>query len=525
MKRLKQVMGIFIIVVGVCLVVSYVAFPRFPTNPDIILVTVDTLRADHLGCYGYKIAQTPNIDRLAERGTVFFHATTPLPRTTPALASLLTGLWPHHHDSREVGQSISSVPLLSEILKRRGYITLGVSASSVASTKVGLDRGFDQFVLEINGQAELITRQALDVFQKFSSEKPTFLWIHYKDPHSLYFPPSPWRDNADGKRCMELVQSVVDHHRWLSGHVFSDQQGIASHALDSCTEMYDAEIAYTDFHIGQLFAGLEQTLRFEEMLIIFTSDHGENLGEDALFYEHGPSLHDASVRVPLIIAGPGIAQQVDDQIVRLEDIMPTLLELLGEPRKNRPTMDGTDFSGRLSRWKLWRPDDNRVALVESGSSLHSHNFSYIHSGRADAFHCLNGKRFSLCGKPGEEPKLYDHVNDPFLKKDVSSEYPEAREHLLQARKFWRPEEVRERAVRTVRFKLVERPLLDGGYRQYLYDLEKDPEENKDVSSAYPNMLARLQTLLNQWSAELPAYEFPNRSPEELETLRSLGYIQ
>ncbi len=178
-------------------------------NPDIVLITVDTLRADHLGCYGYEAAQTPIVDGLAKKGMIFLQAMTPLPRTTPALASVLSGLEPHHHGSREVSQAISSIPLLPELLAQQGYITLGLTANSVAGPRQGLDRGFDRFRIEHTASAEEVNLAALEMLREFPRDVPKFLWVHYFDPHRPYLPPAPWpKDFGGGNRVWSYITPI-----------------------------------------------------------------------------------------------------------------------------------------------------------------------------------------------------------------------------------------------------------------------------------------------------------------------------
>lgn len=498
-----------------------------PERPNILLITVDTLRADRLGYAGHGQANTPNIDRLAREGTVFLQATTPFPRTTPALASLLSGRWPQNHGSREVGQKMEEgVPLLSQLLQDQGYQTLGLTANGAAGKPQGFARGFDRFATDKdlpNRRATFVTDLALEMLAEVDAEEPLFLWAHYVDPHYPYSPPKPWSKTENPAPCRELFQ-LSNSGRLKAGWVFSDREGISSQARESCLELYDAEIAYTDHEIGRLLAGLDEAGRLEGSLVVFTADHGDNLGEEGLFYQHGPNLHDASMRVPLIFRGPGIAAQVDEGIARLEDVMPTLLSLLKFEKDRQPEMDGEDLSRRLRRRGLLPRKDERMALAESGSALMLHSYDNLHSGRQHERHCLNGPRFSLCGKPGEEPGLYDHEADPDLTVDLSAEYPEEKRQLEAARQIWPPEQARERAVRGERFKLVERPRLRGGYRSYLYDLEADPEGTQDVSARFPDEKKRLERILAEWTTGLPNYGVTERSQEQLDTLRALGYI-
>ncbi len=175
-------------------------------RPNIILITIDTLRADHVGAYGYAVGATPSIDRLAEQGRMFLQATTPFPRTTPAIASLFTGLQPYHHGSREIWQPFTRGTTLAEILQAEGYTTVGVSANPAAGGRQHLDRGFDAFV-EADAlpqdSAEHVVDAALELLQRVDAGRELFLWVHFMDPHFPYEPERLSRHNrrrrsADG---------------------------------------------------------------------------------------------------------------------------------------------------------------------------------------------------------------------------------------------------------------------------------------------------------------------------------------
>lgn len=514
-------------------VLSLSSAPRAPEGTNLLIITVDTLRADRLGAYGHAAAGTPVVDALAARGMLFTEATTPFPRTTPALASLFTGLWPYRHGSREVGQAMDEeVTTLAQVLSARGYTTVGVCANGAAGVKQGLSRGFGRF-LEYEdlptGLARSVTDSALAEVAQVPAGEPLFLWVHYIDPHFPYLPPAAWAEKSEGAACRKLVKDL-DADRWSVGEMFVDVDGIASKALEACRHLYDREIAYTDAEVGRLLDGLREAGRLEPGLVVFTSDHGENMGEAGLYYEHGPSVNDASLRVPLVVAGAGVGAGVDGGTIRLEDLMPTLLGLLGVAGEELPAMDGADLSRRLAqglsrRWG-WGGREP-VAFAESGSALLPETTTYVLSGRLHALHCLNAGAFSLCAKGRRGvPRLYDHEADPRLTTPVDDRFPEEKALLLAGWERWKPEGARERTVRTTRFKLVEEPRWRGGYRRRLYDLAADPAETRDVSREHPEAVRRLAALLEAWTRGIGDGQEPGeRDAEDLETLRALGYVQ
>jgi arylsulfatase A-like enzyme len=488
--------------------------------PDVILVTVDTVRADRLGAYGYPAARTPNIDRLAARGTLFTSATTPFPRTTPALASLLTGLWPHHHGSREVGEPMRHGTTLATLLAQRGYFTIALSATVVATPRQGLQPGFHLFEVHERARAPMLTERAVELARAVPRERPLFLWIHYFDPHFPYDPPLPQTDRNGP--CLSLLTDL-DEAGYKIGHVYSNHANLAGAALEDCRRHYDLEIAFTDSSLGTLFTGLGS--RFSDAIVVFTSDHGEHFGEEGLFYEHGPRVHEAVLRVPLIVAGPGLAQgQTFDGVARLEDVMPTVLDLTGTEAPPGMPLDGLSLAGAVRPRREPETGGAAFAFAESGSALQVTMFNLLRSGRADSFHCLNGERFSLCGEPGQPGQLYDHVADPFLSAPADDVPAQVRRRLVEAAPRWRPEHARSRSVRTPRFKLVEQPSLEG-YVRRLYDLAADPGQTEEVSAAHPEVAARLGEELTRWSRGLDRRQPVVRDEEDVEALRTLGYIE
>jgi arylsulfatase A-like enzyme len=492
-----------------------------PPPPDLVVVSVDTLRADHLGAYGHAAARTPNIDGLAAAGRRYTQATTPMPRTTPAIATLLTGLWPLNHGSREVQAPMRELPTLASVLAGEGYATVGVSATRVLSEEQRIEQGFRSFLAErLNAGA--LTDEALARAREQGPQAPLLLWVHYFDPH---FPYAPWPEfeiQPAAPVCRQLMVDLLKDGKLTYAQILSDRDGVSSRALEDCRELYDAEIAFTDLHVGRLLAELAAVRGGKPPVVVFTADHGENFGEGGLYYDHGPNLHDAALIVPLILAGPGVPAGVDEGVAGLEDLMPTLLGLAGIPRERWPEMDGRDL--------LSGSDDGSgtddVAFAESGTALYPRYTRSVFSGRRDGTHCLHDSRFSTCREVGESPRLYDHLADPDFTVDLGKERPETLAAFESAWRSWVPEEVRQRSARASRFKLVEYPRLEGGYRSVLYDLRRDPAERRDVAAGHPDELDRLQKLLDAWTADIVAWTArPDRTAEELETLRSLGYVE
>jgi arylsulfatase A-like enzyme len=493
-----------------------------PAGPDVILITVDTLRADRLGFAGHAGAVTPNVDALAARGRVFTQATTPLPRTTPALASLLTGRAPGGlgapglggggHGSTEVGVPMTAgVPTLATRLHALGWETLAVSGTPVAGPDQGLDAGFETFVVMPDPPARDLTARALGLVQKADPDRPVLLWVHYTDPHFPYLPPVDAPVNPAAPACRELAKKVTSGklRRW---RVFGDTGGVASAAKADCDALYDAEIAHMDAAVGTLLSGLGARA---QGLVVFSADHGENMGEDGLWYEHGPTVADASLRVPLVIGGPGIAPGEDGGVARLEDVAPTLLATLGLPPL--PSSVGGD----LRRAPSVRAP---VALARSGSALHARLAVTLRAGRADDLNCLHGPVFSLCSKG-----FYDRRSDRALRQDRTGQHPEDEARLATWAARWPAEQTFQYTVRSPRWKLVATPTAEGGYRETVLPVGQGGWQlgAESATAASGETVGALRAALPAVVREgLASSETVGpRSDETADRLRALGYVE
>ncbi|HXZ74339.1 MAG TPA: sulfatase, partial [Streptosporangiaceae bacterium] len=279
--------------------------PR-PTN--LLLVSIDTLRADHLGCYGDAAAQTTRLDQLAARGTRFTRAFTVAPLTLPAHASLMTGTFPAFHGVHDNGGfHLGDEQLtLAEVLRDHGYRTGGFVGAFVLDGRWGIGQGFERYFDDFDLAKH--EGQGMDAVQRRGDEvvdealrwlaadrgRPFFAWVHLYDPHSPYDAPEPWRSR--------FPASVVGS--------------------------YDAEIAWTDSQVGRLIDALAADGRLERTLVAVVADHGESLGEHQE-QQHGFFLYEATLHIPLILAGPRIPARTVSDPVRIVDAMPTLLEDLG----------------------------------------------------------------------------------------------------------------------------------------------------------------------------------------------------
>jgi len=274
---------------------------------NILLITIDTLRADHLGCYGYSQIQTPGIDSLAQQGIRFEWAFTPVPITLPSHTSILTGLYPYTHGVLNNGeyQLSASIQTLPRILQSHGFSTAAFIGAFVLSKQFGLAKGFDLYDDELSPTGEKIN-EAFPLYNERKGEKVTeaalqwlqktnpsrfFLWVHYFDPHTPYDPPPPFKNT------------------------YTDR-------------LYDGEIAYTDQCIKTLLEELEKQNILKDTLVVLVGDHGQGLGEHKEM-THGIFLYDATMRVPLLFRYRELAAGiVSSDPVKTIDIPPTILEML-----------------------------------------------------------------------------------------------------------------------------------------------------------------------------------------------------
>jgi len=479
--------------------------PIPPPGPDIVWFTVDTLRADRLGYAGHAGADTPTIDALARRGAVFADATTPLPRTTPALASALTGRTPARHGSVEVGDPIDAVPTVAEALHDAGWHTVGVSAMSVAGPEQGLDRGFETFEVLHDAPAPEVVDRALALLPDDGRRR--FLWVHTADPHFPYLPPEA--DDADP--CARVGRAAASGEL-MRVDLFVDRDGRARQLLPACEALYDREIAVVDAALAQLLDRLGG-----DPLVVFSADHGEHLGEQGLYYEHGPTVHAANASVPLIVAGPSIPAGPRQGLAQLTDLAPTTLALAGlDPAPL--DADGHDLSETLTRGQAI---DRPLAGVVSGSALQLRLSTSTIAGRGKRW-CLHDERFSLCHRP-RGVTLHDRARDPELRRDVSSRHPDVRARLAAASETWGPETGRERAVIGARYKLVGRPEVEGGWRWSLFDRAADPHEQEDVAAEHPDVVKELLAQGPALWGDLAGAE--PLDDGQTEQLRALGYVE
>jgi arylsulfatase A-like enzyme/Flp pilus assembly protein TadD len=347
-------------------------------RPNVILITIDTLRADYLGCYGNRRVETPVIDSLASAGSLFERAYCQVPMTPPSHASILTGTYPQTHGVRDFTSPglRGGFPTLATILKKVGYTTAAFVSAYVLDSVWGLDQGFDTYhdrfaphdFQGVNpGNVQRRAGETIDLvlaWLKKAPRLPYFLWVHLYDPHHDYNPPEPFRSRFAKDR-------------------------------------YAGEVAYTDRELGRLIAALKARGEFDDSAIILTSDHGEAFGEHEEA-EHGFFLYNTTIQVPLIFNLPGSARTGPARItsvVETVDIAPTVLQLTGASADSNIPMQGTGLLSSL----LGKPERAR------GFSYSETLYPRLNFGWSDLASYTEG-RFKYIRAP--RPELYDIVSDP-----------------------------------------------------------------------------------------------------------------
>jgi len=297
-------------------------------RPNILLISIDTLRADHLGCYGYTRDTSPTIDRLAEEGLVFERAISQSSWTLPSHVSMLTGFYPIEHGCNVVqGITLSNkVTTIAEHLLEAGYHTIAVTSSHFVSPIYNLDQGFEDFNYNQSTADKLIKVATARIDPQ--AERPFFMFLHLFDPHDPYTPPEEFRRKFVQEHELKSVDGFVD--RAIAKY---KQLTHGSREMDILERLYDAEINFTDDQLGFLFQRLWRAKLLNDTIVIVTADHGESFGENNEI-GHGSALYSQQIHVPLIIRFPPRIPGGSRSTRLVEastQILPTVLDLAGLP--------------------------------------------------------------------------------------------------------------------------------------------------------------------------------------------------
>ncbi len=399
---------------------------------NVILIAIDTLRASHLSCYGYEKSTSPNIDKLASEGVLFSNCFAPAIPTHPAFTTILTGVHPlTHRIVCHAGKVDLSpfIPLVTEILRDRGYVTAAVDnlVRTGRFARAGwFARGYDYYLnpggitviskgVKVNAdKVNSLATWFLDWFHERHGDKRFFLFLHYWDPHAPYLPPEEYIDRfykgdpTEGDLEGRLKKTLWGREACLKGWLgrLIREKGIRDKAYVDAS--YDAEIAYVDERVGQLLRKLEELGIEDDTLVILTSDHGEGLGDNDVYYDHH-GLYDWDIRVPLIMRFPQRLPKGArvDALVQQTDIVPTILEIAGIPIPEY-------ISGRslLSIFdKEWRGYSAIYTMENTRMTkraIRTRRWKLIEAIRPDIY-----------GRPAGHLELYDLSKDPEEKENLT----------------------------------------------------------------------------------------------------------
>ena len=440
-------------------------------NPNILLISIDSLRPDHLSAYGYRRETSPHLDQLAEQGVIYQDAFAPANWTGAAVTSILTGLYPtcHGYTNRRYYLD-EDVPSLAALLSEAGYETLCFSNNMYISPETGLAQGFKHFYYQgtrlRNNEGAAAVRPAAaknrlkravpnrvkshlkdlsDLFKPeralkrddgaFRTERalfrvlergglpsPYFIYIHYQEPHSIYFPPLPFRRRFYPGSWFEQSRYLsMDHIGYYAGRLeFSDRD------IERYSALYDGEIAYLDWRLGRLFQFLDRRGELDRTVIMVTADHGESLGENGHLW-HAFCTYDPLIRVPLIVRHPdwfGTAQR-SPRLVQTNDLVPTILEGIGVKwayrgsRQGQSLLDGSERDAILA--ESYNPEKMIRRWLKRRNDLAIDDFAHFlrdlraYRTRTEKFIWASDGRhefYDLGQDPGESTNLGAPGSDP-----------------------------------------------------------------------------------------------------------------
>lgn len=461
------IVPLFILVLSGC-----GAEPTPPPEPvNLVILSIDTLRRDHLGVYGYPQNTSPNIDRLARRSVVFDQAVTVHVSTAPAHGTILTGRYPGSHGIQRNGMRlIRGVPTLAETMADHGLATGAFVSGWTLQRHTGLDRGFSVYDDELDGPGagarrtgNLTTNAALSWLRaQVAAERDFFLFLHLFEPHWPYDPPA--QDALRflrGQHELTTISKPVHLNRLLSVNrltPFEQREYVAR---------YDGEISVADRLVDRLLDGLEELDVAHNTVVIMLSDHGETLFEREWTMDHGTRPYEEQARVPMVLHIPGdlsAGRRVSEQ-VSLLDVVPTLLDVFGIENP-----DGVQGRSLLS-----------LARGQAATTAPRPAFITARS----------------------VPERVPHIHAPLTSRGLV------------------------RAVRLPEIKLIEFPLSHGIRHPELFDLSEDPGERADRAETGFGTVLVLHRELERWQTDSgtdPDPQAPFLDPEVEAALRELGYI-
>jgi choline-sulfatase len=370
-----------------------------PRRANVLIYLVDTLRSDRLGILGYPRPITPNIDRFAESSSLFLNAIGQSSWTKASVGSIFTGLWPPAHGAIGWKHKLSSeIETLAERLQAEGYRTAAFVTNPNVVRTFGFTQGFDEFTRKLKRPSDEVNQMVFDWFEGRRDEDPFLLYVHTMDPHAPYAPREPFKS--------EFAPTADDIPQWQPRWRWPME------ALPYLSDLYDAEIAFNDASFGQLLGFLEERGLYEDTLIVFVSDHGEEFKEHGR-WRHGANLHAETLNFPLIVKFPD--QQEGTRVetaVQHIDLLPTILASVG--LEIPETLEGRDLAPMA------------MANSAPAETVSSGIYSHLRLGSGPLNHSLVKGQWKLIRRlrdEGWETSLFDWQQDPAESQDLVSERP------------------------------------------------------------------------------------------------------
>ncbi|MES2465047.1 MAG: sulfatase [Armatimonadota bacterium] len=423
------------------------------TRPNVVIIAIDSLRASHLGCYGYDKPTSPHIDALARESVVFDRAFAPGIPTMPSFTTLLSGLHPYRHGitAHSSGQRLSeAIVPLPQIAHQGGYVTIGIDNLAIQGNGRGswFSRGFDYYsgylYKPFSNQSEQIADRALRFITDFK-EKPFLLFVHLWDPHTPYGPPPPFdtlhydaaNPDPNAPTLAEVKAISPEYYEAFLGEMKLNHPD----DYNDVVAQYDGEISYVDTQVERILAHLKAAGVWENTIVVLMSDHGECFGEGNVYFDHH-GLYDAVLRVALMCHVPGGLSGRSNAIVSTEDILPTLMELCGWNGPAEYALTGRSFAPALREGEAFSGRERIIGVESSRQAsvcLRTEKWKFILPITEDA---RGNPLPDIYGQPRDpRPLLFDLENDPEEKHDVGSEFPDVITSLSCELADWRADEV------------------------------------------------------------------------------------
>ncbi len=468
------------------------------SRPNIILISIDTLRADHLSCYGYHKKTTPHIDRIAGEGTIFRRNYSTGVWTPPGHASMLTGLYVSEHGVHGENRLNKNIPTIATKLKENGYQTSGFVNNSQVGELVGFDKGHDTFMEIWKGEkpgstAERIikgvkrrirkklgyedmgARKTNDLFKSWVVDKidrssPFYTFLHYIEPHNPLSPPRTYKNKFMNKPLKNVDMKKIEKVAYNPLVCYIEDQNLNKEEIELLKVLYDSEIAYTDSIVGEIIDILKKEGMYDNTMIIITSDHGEHFGEHG-HWSHVASLYNEVLHIPLIIKFPKDTKHISEvnACTQLVDIFPTVMEITGVPFDNVTKTSGVSL----------------VYGSNNETSLHHHVFAEW-EGRVPYF-------------------IQNRLDTPGCSVNISN----------ITNKMWMVSDGEQKYI-----------YADNGNREF-YDLKKDINEQNNLIDQNRESADKMAAVLSEWRKASGAKEDQEQREMNEETkknLEALGYM-